>query len=126
MLEEKVKQYAYVMMFLNLSLALINISGIMPIHTEIAGFDVMDDMTQNAYEIQEKFSSSSGFEYVIAVGLLIYNGVKIILEFVFLVFAGLVPVFQAFGISALIYGPIVTVIDAIVLYDLGKMLLRIG
>lgn len=126
MMEEKVKQYAYVMMFLNLSMALLNISGIMSVHTEIAGFDVMDDMTQNAYEIQEKFSSSSGFEYVIAVGLLIYNGVKIILEFVFLIFAGLVPVFQAFGISPLLYIPIVTVIDAIVLYDLGKMLLRIG
>lgn len=126
MMEEKVKQYAYVMMFINLSLALLNISGVMPVHTEIAGFDVMGDMTQNAYDIQEKFSSSSGFEYVIAVGLLIYNGVKIILEFVFLIFAGLVPVFEAFGISSLLYIPIITVIDAIVLYDLGKMLLRIG
>ncbi len=125
-MEEKVKQYAYVMMFLSLAFSLLNVSGITPVHNDPVGFGLTRDMAEDVNEIQEKFSSSSGFEYVIAVGLLIYNGVKIVLTFVVIVFTGIASVAQFFSIPYQIYIPIQLVIDAIVMYDLGKMLLRIG
>lgn len=125
-MEEKVKQYAYVMMFLSLAFSLLNVSGVIPVHSDPIGFGLTRDMAEDVNEIQEKFTSSSGFEYVIAVGLLIYNGVKIVLTFVVIVFTGVASVAQFFSIPYQIYIPIQMVIDAIVMYDLGKMLLRIG
>lgn len=126
MMEEKIKQYAYVMMFLSLAFTLLNVSGAMSIHNDPIGFGLSEDYADRLTGIQDKFSSSSGFEYVIAVGLLIYNGVTIIVIFVAQVFTGIISLAQFFGIPSQISYPIQLVIDAIIMYDLGKMLLRIG
>lgn len=121
MFSDKLQAYAYIMMFLNLSVVLLNVSGIMSVSNEIAGFDMMTDMTNKVYEIQEKFESSSGLDYAVAIGLLAWNGVIIIIEFVIMIFTGLKPIFELFGISPLIYAPIIAVVDLVVMYDLGKI-----
>jgi hypothetical protein len=130
MFYENLQKYAYTMMFLNIAFMIVNIAGIFPIAYTIAGYPVIESLQGDITTINTQFQQATGsnnpLEYIEAIAILLINGVKILLKFLLMVFAGLAGIFSILSVPGLIYTPIVAVIDAIILYDLGKLLLRLG
>jgi hypothetical protein len=127
MVRENLQKYVYVLLFIHLSFVLVNLSGFFPVTLEIAGFDVIDNVSTTMEEIQSTFSeSASGLDYMVMAGFLVFNGVKLLIGFVMLTLAGPAPIMGLLGVPAAIYLPISGVIGAVVLYDFAKMLLRLG
>jgi len=127
MVRENLQKYVYVLLFIHLSFVLVNLSGFFPVTLEIAGFDVIDNVSTTMEEIQSTFSeSASGLDYMVMAGFLVVNGVKLLIGFVMLTLAGPAPIMGLLGVPAEIYLPISGVIGAVVLYDFAKMLLRLG
>ena len=127
MITENLQRYAYYMMFINLAFLLLNIAGIFQVSMSVAGFDAIEEMNDTFNGIKTKFEAAgNSLEYVLVVGFMLIEGVKLIILFIIMVFTGLAVIFELLGVPALMYGPIVTVIDAVILYDFAKMLLKIG
>jgi hypothetical protein len=130
MFAENLQKYAYVMMFINIAFIIVNIAGIFPIAYTVAGYPAIEKMQDEITEIDSKFQKATGssnpLEYLEAIAFLLINGVQVLLKFLLLIFAGLASIFAMLGVPAVFYIPIVAVVDAIVLYDVGKLLLRLG
>lgn len=131
MLEEKIKQYAYVLLFISVAFNVLNVAGITNVSITVAGFDVMADITDTTNEIQNKFETSTGtLDYAMAAGFLLIMGTKILIEFLVLIFGGLIPIMDVtlgnLGIPSRIYSPIAAVMIAIALYDFAKIMLNRG
>lgn len=127
MVRENLQKYVYVLLFIHLSFVLVNLSGFFPVTLDIAGFDVIGDVTATMEEIEETFeNSASGLDYMVMAGFLIVSGVKLLIGFVALTLAGPAPIMDLLGVPSVIYLPISGVIGAVVLYDFAKMLLRLG
>lgn len=127
MITENLQKYAYVMMFVNLAFILVNIAGIFTISYTVGGYDAIEDITDTISGITGKFENAgNSLEYILVVGFMVIEGVKLIILFILLVFFGLAAIFEVLGVPVLLYGPIVVVVDAIILYDFAKMLLKIS
>lgn len=128
--EDKVEGYAFFMLFFQLSLTLLSVAGLDFMHLEIVGFDVTGMMTSslnNFTNLISDFTSNSGlWDYATAIMLLLWNGVKIVFSFVLMVLTGLKPLAQLFGIHPLIYTPLIGVIDLVIMYSVGKLLLGLS
>jgi len=130
MFYENLQKYAYTMMFVNIAFIIVNIAGIFPIAYTVAGYPAIESLQKDITEIDTKFQlatgSSNPLQYLDAIALLLINGVKILLKFLMLIFAGLAGIFSMLGVPGIMYTPLVAVVDAIILYDLGNLLLRLG
>lgn len=127
MITENLQRYAYFLMFVNLAVMVINIGGFFPIHYTIAGYDVMESIVNDVDSIVSGFENAgNSLEYLLVAGFAIINGIQIIIKFLLLVLAGLAGIAAMMGIPAIIYTPIVVAVDAIILYDFAKMLLKLG
>lgn len=130
MFYENLQKYAYTMMFINIAFIIVNLAGIFPIAYTVDGYSGITDMQNNIERINTTFNnasnSGSSLEYVAVIAILLIEGVLILVKFLMLVFTGLAGIFSMLGVPAVFYVPIVAVVDAIVLYDVGKLLLRIG
>lgn len=127
MISENVQKYAYAMMFINLAFILVNVAGIFSISYTIGGYDAIEDITDSISEITTKFQNAGNtLQYILVVGFMIIEGVKLIILFLLLAFFGLAAIFEVLSVPVIIYGPIIVVINAIILYDFAKMLLKIS
>lgn len=125
--EDTLRKYAYYLMVVNIAAILINIAGFFPVHYTIGGYDAMQAIVNNIGDITSAFSNAShGLDYLLVAGFAIINGIQILLNFLLLVFGGLGGIAAAIGIPAIMYLPVVVMIDAIIIYDFAKMLLRLG
>lgn len=126
MAQDYLEKYAFSMLLLQLSLVLIGLTGVFPFSLQIAGFDVYGDIETTMNSVQtmyEGIAEGGIFSSVAISGLILFMGVKILLEFAIMVFVGTYPIMTALGLPASFALPISLFFGAVAVYGLGKKLL---
>lgn len=126
MAQDYLEKYAFSMLLLQLSLILIGLTGVFPFSLQIAGFDVYGDISETITSVQtmyEGIAEGGIFSSVAISGLILFMGVKILLEFAIMVFVGTYPIMTALGLPSSFALPISLFFGAIAVYGLGKKLL---
>lgn len=124
---DTVKRYVYFIVMVNFAISLVSYTHIFPVKTDIAGFDVFEDVKDRITALSNKFiNASNSFEYMIVVASLIINGLILIFEFIFMLVVGLPIVLLAIGVPAEIVALIVTPILIMVLYEIATRMTRSG
>lgn len=126
MAQDFIEKYAFSMLLFQLSLVLIGLTGVFPFSLQIAGFDVYGDIETTMNSVQttyEQLGEGGIFSSVAITGIMLFMGVKILLEFVIMVFVGTYPIMTASGLPAAFALPISLFFGAVAVYGLGKKLL---
>ena len=127
MIYENVQRYAYVIMFINIALLVLNASGAFPIADtlDMKTYQKMESISISMNTIDSKFSGYSGISDVLSIaGTMITEGVKIVVNIIIMVAYGPAEIFKLFMIPFVIYAPMVVGINVVILYDFGKLLLK--
>jgi len=122
-----IRNYAFFMLIVNLSFALVNLAGLFPFETKILGLDIYDQINQDVSYLQSTFASSAGgMEYLAAAGMFLVVGGKIVLEFFLMVFFGFTALLNALNVPGEISTLVGTCTGALILYEFGSKLLGRG
>jgi hypothetical protein len=101
----------------------------MPI-TQNIGTDTytnMQTISTSWNTLSSTFENADSITDYVAFGiLLLKQGILIVLNIILLYFNGSTAIFQLFYIPSLIYAPIVILVNIIIIYDIGKLLLNRG
>lgn len=119
MYDDKIQNYAFSMLAIQLAFVLIGFTGVFPFSLEIAGFNVAGDIQDTASSIQTMYEgiASEGILSSIAVtAFILIMGIKILLEFMVLALTGSYPLMIALGLPALFALPISVLITAVIVY----------
>jgi len=122
MIEDKIQNYAFSMLLLQLAFVLIGLTGIFPYSLELAGFDVYGDIQDTVSSIQTMYEGVAGEGIITSVaitGVILLMGVKIILEFVLLTLTGAYPLMIAIGLPVEFAVPISAILGAVCVYGLA-------
>ena len=127
MIYENVQRYAYFVMCLNIGFMLLAGAGIFPTSSySIGGYNLMQSLYNDISEITSSFENASGgLDYALVAGFAIINGIQIIIKFIGMILLAVPAICQPIGIPALIYVPLGVLVDCIVLYDFGKLILKV-
>lgn len=118
------RPYAFIMLFVNLGFILVNLTGLFPITLELGGVQVIGNMNDDVTQLQTTFqSASSGLDYLQISGYVIFIGGKLIIQFFAMAFLGFGAILDTIGFPAAITAPISVVLGAILLYELGMLLM---
>jgi len=119
-----IRTYGVIMLCINLAFALIAASGLFPLELGVSGFvGLPAELLATSADLQNTFeNSSTGLDYLMMTGFVIFYGVKILILFAGMVLTGLADILAAVGMPAALYVPITLVTDAIILYELGTKL----
>lgn len=124
---DTIKRYVYFIVMVNFAISLVSFTQIFPVKTDIAGFDVFEDVKDRITALSNKFiNASNSFEYLIVVASLIINGLILIFEFIFMLVVGLPIVLLAIGIPSEIVALIVTPVLIMILYEIATKMTRVG
>lgn len=116
---DKIQEYAFAMLLIQVSFVLIGLTGVFPFSLEIAGFDVYGDIQDSVSSIQTMYEGVAGEGILTSVaitGLILIMGVKILLEFVLLCLVGAYPLMIALGLPAVFALPIAGFLSAVIVY----------
>jgi len=121
------RDYAYIMLFIQLSFTIINLANLFPIKTDIMGINIFDDMSNTVTEIKERFENAgSTLDYLTAAAMAMILGGKVVIEFFLMVFFGITALLDALLVPESISVPIGLVTGGLILYELGNKLLGRG
>lgn len=123
---DQIERYAFSMLLLQLSLVLVGLTGIFPFSLQVAGFDVYGDISGTMASVQTMYEGIAGagvLSSMAITGLILLMGVKIVFEFVLMVFVGTYPILTAFGLPVVFALPISLFFGALALYGLATKLL---
>lgn len=124
---DTVKRYVYFIVMVNFAISLVSFTQMFPVKTDIAGFDVFEDVKDRITTLSNKFiNASNSFEYMIVVASLIINGLILIFEFIFMLVVGLPIVLLAIGVPSELVALIVTPILIMILYEIATKMTRVG
>ncbi|MDP4225235.1 MAG: hypothetical protein Q8910_02500 [Bacteroidota bacterium] len=116
---DKIQEYAFSMLIIQVAFVLIGLTGVFPFSLEIAGFDVYGDIQDSVNSIQTMYEGVAGegiISSVMITGFILLIGVKILLEFVFLCLVGAYPLMIALGLPAVFAVPIAGFLSAVIVY----------
>lgn len=82
------------------------------------------EITSSIDSVTTALSNASGIiDYGLLVGYALYHGITIVIQFLNLVLHAVEPIAVLLQIPAAVYGPIQIVINCIIIYDFGKLIL---
>lgn len=116
---DKIQEYAFSMLLIQVAFVLIGLTGVFPFSLEVAGFDVYGDIQDSVNSIQTMYEGVAGDGIITSVaitGLILLMGVKILLEFVLLCLVGAYPLLIALGLPAVFALPISGFFSAVIVY----------
>lgn len=124
MIENKIEGYAFTMLLIQLAFVLIGLTGIFPYSTEFAGFEAYDDIQESIDSITVMYSDISenglfSISGAVAGAYILFNGAKILLEFILLIFLGARPLLIAVGLPSVFASCITALFDAVCIYGLS-------
>jgi hypothetical protein len=127
MIYENVQRYSYFVMCLNIGFMILAGSGIFPTTSySIGGYNLMESLDNDIESIKVSFENASGgLDYAFVAGFAIINGIQIIIKFIGMVLLAVPAICEPIGMPALIYIPMGVLVDCIVMYDFGKLILKV-
>lgn len=122
-----VREFAFCMLFINLSFWLVNLTGLFPFETEIAGIKIYDELNKTVTDLQNRIEGSMQIVDYLTIGaLMIVLGLKVIFSFFLMAFFGIGSLLDALGVPTTVSVLVSITTGAIILYELGRMLLARG
>ncbi len=121
------KDYAFFMLAIQLSFTLINLTGIFPVQTDVMGIDVYDNMVHSVEQVRTAFEDASNItDYLAGAAKAMIYGVAIVIQFFLMVFFGASAMLRALQFPPALADTVGLFIGALILYELGSMLLKRG
>jgi len=128
--DDILKKYVYFMVMCNFAIMFITLTGAFGDYSPIAFPELMDTASEHNDTVNSfadrVSNSSSGLDYMVFVAIMIVNGLQIFVKMLVMVTVGLPIMLVNMGLPSayaiLIASPVITFI----LYELGKMLTRVG
>lgn len=126
---DDMKNMFYLVIYLNLGFALLNVVGISPIHVVIPelNIDLTEELQTNTDDFMNEFKNMDGvFGTLSSTLFIVVKGIYILLDFMGIIFLGIPSILNAVGVPYSIAALLTTVLYAPVMYDFGTKLLRIS
>jgi hypothetical protein len=123
---DKLEKWMTVVIIMNMTMAIINAAGFFPMQNTLGDSAVgesMDNIQSNYYSVKEGFNTSDNIvDYTFNLGKALYNGIKIIISVLSLIFTALEPLALLLRMPSALYVPIQLVVDVMIIYNFGKLL----
>lgn len=120
------RSYAEIMLLMSISLTIVGLTNVFPYSVEIVGVNTSDLMTgvsSDITTIQGLINTGNPLEYTIAVGYLLWAGIKIIISVFLFVFGGFGSVLKLFGIHSDICSLLQIIVDFVIAFELAQTFL---
>ncbi len=121
-IEQKIEGYAFTMLLIQLAFVLINLTGVYPYSFEVAGYSAYDDIQETTNSIRSMYADLAGggiLANTAITALMLFMGVKIVLEFIMLTLTGAYPLLVALGLPEVFALPIAALMGAVTVYGLA-------
>ncbi|MBP2029374.1 hypothetical protein J2755_000294 [Methanohalophilus levihalophilus] len=119
-------RFILVALLIQVSFALVNVTGIFPVEATIAGFD-SDNIAEMMNNVEQKSENLGGvIDYFSLLGTMALLGLQVIVTFAVSVFGAFPTIFKIFLIPDAIANILGGVIDILVLLGLATKLLNRG
>lgn len=127
-IQENLHKYSQMILMFYLAVALLGVGGFFLTENTLgdttAGKSIIQITTSIGSITTALSNADSVIDYGLLVGYALYHGINIIIQFLNLVLHAVEPIAVLLHIPASVYGPIQIVINCIIIYDFGKLILN--